>query len=94
MMMDMSLNLRSMIEKYGGEDDKLINSYKTSVYNRRGVFSPTAGKAEQEMADNFKKTAHYLEAKYPTTSKIFYGLADTYRLEAEEARKDAEDGRF
>ena len=36
--------VRKMIEKYG--DDKMISRYQTAVYNRRGVFSPSAGKEE------------------------------------------------
>ena len=34
--------VRKIIEKYG--DEQMISSYQVKVYNRRGVFSPTAGK--------------------------------------------------
>ena len=82
--------VRVMIEKYG--DDKMISRYQTCVYNRRGVFSPSAGKEELEMANAFKANAAFLEPNYPKTAKIFYGLADTYRREAERERRDAENG--
>lgn len=79
-----------MIEKYG--DDKLINSYQTSVFNRRGVFSPSAGKKEMKLAEKFKMNAEYLEPLYPKTAKIFYRLFETYMHESEQGRIDAENG--
>lgn len=82
--------VRMMIEKYG--DDTMINRYKSSVYNRRGVFSPSAGKEEMRMAEEFKANADYLVSHYPVTARIFYGLFDIYKRESERERKDAENG--
>ena len=82
--------VRTMIEKYG--DEKMIRRYQTCVYNRRGIFSPSAGKEELEMAKSFKANAVFLEPNYPTTAKIFYGLAETYNRESEHEREDAENG--
>lgn len=82
--------VRKMIEKYG--DDKMISRYQTAVYNRRGVFSPSAGKEELRMAEEFKANAQYLEPRYPMTAKIFYGLYETYKRESDRERMDAENG--
>ena len=80
--------VRKMIEKYG--DDMLNRRYQTAVYNRRGVFSPSAGKEELRMAEKFRENAQYLEPYYPKTAKIFYGLYETYKKESERERMDAE----
>ena len=82
--------VRKMIEKYG--DDMLNRRYQTAVYNRRGVFSPSAGKEELRMAEKFRENAQYLEPYYPKTAKIFYGLYETYKKESERERMDAENG--
>lgn len=82
--------VRKMIEKYG--DDKMISRYQTAVYNLRGVFSPSAGKVELEMAEEFKTNAHYLESHYPKTAKIFFGLYEMYKRESDRERMDAENG--
>lgn len=82
--------VRKMIEKYG--DDKMISHYQTAVYNRRGVFSPSAGKEELRIAEEFKTNAQYLEPHYPMTAKIFYGLYETYKRESDRERMDAENG--
>ena len=84
--------VRKMIEKYG--DDKMINSYQVAVFNRRGVFSPTAGKEELSMAEEFKANAEYLEPLYPKTAKIFYGLFESYNRESKQERIDAENDRW
>lgn len=82
--------VRTLIEKY--LDDKLLSSYVTCVFNRRGVYSPSAGKAEMQMAQEFKSNAEYLQPRYPKTAKIFYRLYDRYKSESERERKDAENG--
>ena len=82
--------VRKMIEKYG--DEKMNRAYQVAVYNRRGVFSPSAGKEELRMAKEFKENAQYLESSYPKTAKIFYGLYETYKKDSERERKDAENG--
>lgn len=82
--------VRNMIEKYG--DDKMISRYHSAVYNRRGVFSPSAGREELRMAEDFKANAQYLEPHYPKTAKIFYSLYETYKNESDRQRMDAENG--
>ena len=82
--------VRKMIEKYG--DDKMINSYQIAVFNRRGVFSPSAGKEELRMAEEYKTNAEYLEPFYPKTAKIFYKLFESYNRESKRERMDAENG--
>lgn len=82
--------VRKMIEKYG--DDKMINSYQIAVFNRRGIFSPSAGKEELRMAEEFKTNAEYLEPFYPKTAKIFYKLFESYNRESKRERMDAENG--
>lgn len=82
--------VRRMIEKYG--DDRMIQSYQIAVYDRRGVFSPSAGKEEFRMAEEFRENAQYLEPHYPITAKVFFGLYETYKGASEREREDAENG--
>ena len=84
--------VRRIIEKYG--DDNMINSYQIAVFNRRGVYSPSAGKEELLMAEHFKKNAEYLEPQYPKTAKIFYRLSESYSHESEQERMNAENGLY
>ena len=83
-------SVRKMIEKFG--DEKMISHYQTAVYNRRGVYSPSAGREELRIAEEFKANAKYLEPHYPKTAKIFYGLYETYKQLSETERKEAEYG--
>ena len=82
--------VRNMIEKYG--DESLINSYQIAVYNRRGIYSPSAGRSELQIAEEFKDNAEYLAPEYPKTAKIFYGLYTVYKTESEKERINAENG--
>lgn len=82
--------VRNMIEKYG--DEEMLNSYQTEVYNRRGIFSPCAGKEELKIAEKFRVNAEFLESSYPKTAQIFYGLFKRYKFEAKYQREDAEFG--
>lgn len=60
-----------------------------------GGFSPSAGKKELQMAENFKANAEYLISHgYPRTAEIYYGLARTYYSESASEREDAENGGF
>ncbi|MBS5595266.1 MAG: hypothetical protein KHX08_07665, partial [Clostridiales bacterium] len=76
--------------KYG--DDKMINSYQIAVSSRRGLSSPSAGKEELKIANEFKKNAEYLESLYPKTATIFYNLFEHYKRESKIERLDAENG--
>lgn len=82
--------VRILIEDYS--DDRMLSSYESAVYNRRGVYSPSAGKEEMRMAEAFKANAEYLNPRYPETAKIFYSLHDRYKRESERERMEAENG--
>lgn len=85
--------VRNMIEKYA--DQSLQREYAATIFNRRGVHSPTAGKAEKKIALVFTDNAEYLAASgYPKTAEIYYSLARTYNSESTREREEAENGRF
>lgn len=84
--------VRSLIEIYS--DERMLRSYESCVYNRRGVYSPTAGKEERRMAEAFKANAEYLKPNYPKTAAIFYSLHDRYVREADRERMEAENGHW
>ena len=44
--------VRVLIEDYF--DDRMLRSYESAVYNRRGVYSPSAGKEELRIAEAFR----------------------------------------
>lgn len=83
-------SVRKMIEKYC--DDKMLNSYQIAVFNRRGIFSPCAGKEELKIAGKFRANAEFLESRYPKTAQIFYELSNRYEIEAKKQRVEAENG--
>lgn len=80
--------VRDIIEIYGNRD--LYSSYTISVFNERGIHSPTAGRAERELAEGYKRTADYLRVKYPKTAEIYDGLYTQYKREADSERESAE----
>lgn len=85
--------VRNMIEKYA--DQSMQREYAATIFNRRGVHSPTAGKAEKKIALGFTDNAEYLTAcGYPKTAEIYYSLARTYNSESTREREEAENGRF
>lgn len=84
--------VRAVIEDYC--DDRMRSSYESTVYNRRGVYSPSAGRAELRMAEDFRANAEYLAPGYPETARILYDLYDTYKRESERERMEAENGQF
>lgn len=61
--------VRVLIEDYF--DDRMLRSYESAVYNRRGLYSPSAGKEELRIAEAFRTNAEYLTLKYPKTAEIF-----------------------
>ena len=84
--------VREAIEKYA--DDSLAKEYRVTLFNERGVFSPTEGRAEKAIAEKHKSTADYFKIKYPKTAEIYYGMYRQYMAEAEEERNRAENGHF
>ena len=85
--------VRNMIEKYA--DKSMQSEYAVTIFNRRGVHSPTAGSAEKKIAQGFQDNADYLALNgYPKTAEIYYSLARTYNSESTREREEAENGRF
>ena len=84
--------VREIIEEFA--DEELISEYKLSVYNRRGVFSPSAGREENAIANGFNEMAVFFSTQYPKTSEIYYGLYRTYLADAKREREKAENGQF
>lgn len=80
--------VRNIIEEVG--DESLQSSYVTAMFNKRGVFSPTAGRAERELAEEYKKNANKLRLMTPKTAAIYDCLSEMYFSEAEREREDAE----
>ncbi len=85
-------SVRAIIEQYS--DDKMIQGYVTSVFNQRGIYNPSAGTEEMQMAREFMAEAEYFKPKWPKTAEIFYKLYHSYKLESEQARLEAENGHF
>lgn len=80
--------VRDIIEIYGNRD--LYSSYTISIFNERGVHSPTAGRAERELAAEYKNTANHLRVKYPKTAEIYDMMYMQYKREADSERESAE----
>ncbi len=83
--------VRKVIERYGN-NERMLSSYKTTIYNMRGIYSPTAGIGEMEIAERYRESAEYLKVKYPKTAQIYYDLFHQYKHEADRERRDAENG--
>lgn len=81
--------VRKIIEEY--YDDSLKRSYAMSIFNMRGIFSPTAGKEEMEISRKYKENAEAIRRSSPKTASIYDYLSNDYRYEAEYAREYAED---
>ena len=84
--------VREAIEKYS--DDSMVTEYRLTIFNQRGVFTPSEGRAEKVIAEKYKTTADYYKIKYPKTAEIYYGLYRQYIAESEEERNRAENGHF
>lgn len=80
--------VRDAIERWPSED--LIRSYRTAIYNKRGVFTVTGGDGERQLAERYKRNAEYLNLKWPQTAQIYYDLYEIYLREAESERSEAE----
>lgn len=82
-------SVRDIIEEL--EDDKLRSSYVSAECNKRGVYSPDAGRTEKEMALRYKENADGVRTIYPETAKIYYSLYESYYYQSEAERRRAED---
>lgn len=84
--------VREAIETYA--DHKMMTEYKVTLFNQRGVFSPSEGREEKAIAEKYRITADYFKMKYPKTAEIYYGMYRQYLSEAKEERNRAENGHF
>lgn len=84
--------VREIIEKVA--DKSLLEEYECELFNKRGLFTPTAGREERDMANDYLKTADYLCTLYPKTAEIFYAMYRRYTHDSEWERKRAENGLF
>lgn len=82
--------VRKIIEKYEDDFESLRNSYTTAIFNKRGVYSPSAGKEEMEIANSYKKNADKLRTKYPRTAEIYDCLYQQYKYQSDSERESAE----
>ena len=81
-------SVRKIIEKYNSND--LNKSFIIEESNKRGVYSPDAGKSEKEIANKYYKFSKALEIDYPITANIFYELGKSYDEESLQQRMAAE----
>lgn len=72
-------------------DESLKSSYVTAEKNKRGVYTPDAGKTELEMSRHYKDNANKIRGRYPSTASIYDLLSDIYKTEAISERRRAED---
>ena len=82
--------VRCVIER--DADDSFIREYRTAIFNKRGGFTPDAGKSERRIAEKYRDNADFLSMKYPKTAEIYYGLAKEYEIYSKEERVEAENG--
>lgn len=81
--------VRQIIEEIG--DESLKSAYVTAEENKRGVYSPDAGKTELEMSRHYKDNANKIRGRYPKTASIYDLLSDSYKSQSISERKRAED---
>lgn len=81
-----------IIEEYGNES--LLREYRCELFNKRGVFSPSAGKVEKDIAEGYKENAEYLSIKYPKTADVFFKMSQRYVYDSDIERRRAENGYF
>lgn len=82
-------SIREIIEELS--DESLRNSYEIEEHNKRGVYSPDAGKTEKEMALRYKENADGIRILYSESAKIYDNLYKSYYHESEVERRRAED---
>ena len=70
--------------------DQRRRSYKYA----RGIFSPSAGRAEKDIAEGYKDNAEFLSIKYPKTADVFFKMSQRYVYDSDLERRRAENGYF
>lgn len=68
----------------------LENGYVTTIYNSRGVYSPTGGDEERKIALRYKENADKIRITAPKTAKIYDHLYESYLYEANSERESDE----
>ena len=81
-----------IIEEYG--DESLLSEYRCELFNKRGIFSPSAGRAEKDIAEGYKDNAEFLSIKYPKTADVFFKMSQRYVYDSDLERRRAENGYF
>lgn len=81
-----------IIEEYG--DESLLSEYRCELFNKRGIFSPSAGRAEKDIAEDYKDNADFLSIKYPKTADVFFKMSQRYVYDSDLERRRAENGYF
>lgn len=81
--------VRELIEEI--YDEKLKSAYIIAEENKRGVYTPDAGKTELEKSREYKENADKLRIMYPKTAQIYDALSESYKFQANSERKCAED---
>ena len=84
--------VRDAIEEYAVKI--LTERYVACVHYDRGIFSPSEGIEEKNIARRYKENADYLSTFYPKTAAIYYELYDIYRNQAKHERERAESGLY
>ncbi len=83
--------VRDVLEEYA--DEEMIHQYVNAIYYGRGIYTPTQGREEKNMAERYKENADYLSTRYTKAADIYYRLYDVYCDEARWQRERAENGR-
>lgn len=81
--------VRDVIEEY--HSDELKNAYQIDEYNKRGLYSSSAGNQERDLAKQYEQNAQALQEAYPHTAQIYFNLSNSYKKESRTERKLAED---
>lgn len=81
--------VRRIIEENNSES--LKNSYIVEEENKRGVYTPDAGKSERAFSKRYKDNAEAIQVKYPCTAEIYFELSKSYKSQADRERRLAED---
>lgn len=80
--------IRYAIEDYG--DATLENEYVSTIYNMRGVYSPSGGKEERKLANSYKENANGIRNRWYKSAKIYDSLHERYMYEADSERESEE----
>ena len=68
--------------------------YPCEAVNKREIFSPSAGRAEKDIAEGYKDNAEFLSIKYPKTADVFFKMSQSYVYDSDLERRRAENGYF